>query len=94
MEIIELYGNLSLLLADDVILLASVNGDLQLELEWLAVKTQATRMKISTSKSERFCLSASLAMPREELAEGGLGISASTGPPETKPQVSGSKLID
>ena len=42
----------SLLFADDVELLASLSGALQLLLEWFAAKCEAIGMRISTSKSE------------------------------------------
>ena len=47
----------SLLFADDVVLLASSNSDLQLSLAWFATKCQAVGMRISTSKSEAMVLS-------------------------------------
>ena len=48
---------LSLLFADDVVLLASSNSDLQLSLGQFAAECEAAGMKISTSKSEAMVLS-------------------------------------
>uniref|UniRef100_A0A8C6LXR3 Reverse transcriptase domain-containing protein n=1 Tax=Nothobranchius furzeri TaxID=105023 RepID=A0A8C6LXR3_NOTFU len=53
-ECVEFGGRriLSLLFADDVVLLASSSSDLQLLLGWFAAECEATGMRISTSKSE------------------------------------------
>ena len=54
------FGDLripSLLFADDVVLLASSNSDLQLSLGRFAAECEAAGMKISTSKSEAMVLS-------------------------------------
>ena len=47
----------SLLFVDDVVLLASLNGDLQLSLGTFTANAEAGGMKISTSKSEAVVLS-------------------------------------
>ena len=47
----------SLLFADDVVMLASSNRDLQLSLGRFAAKCEAVGMRISTSKSEAMVLS-------------------------------------
>ena len=47
----------SLLFADDVVLLAPSNDDLQLLLEQFSAECEAAGMKISTSKSEAMVLS-------------------------------------
>ena len=46
----------SLLFANAVVLMASLFCDLQLSLDWLASKCEATGMRISTSKSEALVL--------------------------------------
>ena len=45
-----------LLFADDVVLLASSEHDLQRALEWFAAKCEAVGMRVSTSKSEAIVL--------------------------------------
>ena len=53
------FGDLrigSLLFADDVVLLASSDRDLQLSLDWFAADCKAAGMRISTSKSESMVL--------------------------------------
>ena len=47
----------SLLFADDVVLLAPSDGDLQLSLELFAAECEVAGMRISTSKSETMVLS-------------------------------------
>lgn len=46
----------TLLLVDDVVLLASSNCDLQLSLEWCAAECEAMGTKICTSNSESMVL--------------------------------------
>ncbi|KAK0152281.1 hypothetical protein N1851_006331 [Merluccius polli] len=53
------FGDLrigSLLFADDVVLLAPSDRDLQLSLDWFAAECKAAGMRISTSKSESMVL--------------------------------------
>ena len=47
---------LSLLFAEDVILLAPLGGDLQFSLEWFATEFEAVGVRISTPKSETMVL--------------------------------------
>ena len=50
-----MFGGLQipyLLFADDEILLASLNSDLQLSLGWFCAECEVEEMRISTSKSE------------------------------------------
>ena len=53
----NVVGISSLLFVKDVVLLASLSGDVQLSVVQLAAEREAARVRISTSKSETMVLS-------------------------------------